>query len=599
MAPSWLRKAITVFKKSSRSNPENIDESDSLQRPGVFEQTSPSTSANSAPSGDAEGAIIPVPTLSIADGSRNCLEVQANRDSTHDVDAMSPTLEGTMASALQSPASSSSTTGNITNFFPNAQGFTINKQNITVGSSKSLFDYLQSHIAVGASHNSAERCDAPKCHPKTRVAVQEEIFSWITTEDEEEKKEILWLTGPAGTGKTAIAGSIADECEDRGLLAGSFFSSFSGSADRRTKRCFVASVAYQLSRHASLESYGEVLLQVIQRDPTVLEQRLEAQLAKLILRPFRLLYGQLDLPSLPKVIVLDGVDEVQAEQYQDDVARKRHQRPNEGDHFDILDALLRCAQDPTFPFKILISSRPERVFEDFFGDDAASATCKLFLNSEYSPEVDIRLFLRASFAKVRRRYRLSSEWPGEGTIWWITWNASGQFIYAATIIQFITDASNPPQTQLQQILSLLRMEDRDGHINANPFAPLDELYRQIFNMSPDPQLAAIWIQGIAEYVLHKGAFGILWKPLLERFEGETNYVLDKLTSLVSLPSVSEDGRPSDSLKIHHWSLINFLQDRTRCGDLYPESNTVRKLFSDGFVRILKGTIPAWLRMLAY
>ncbi|TEB25121.1 hypothetical protein FA13DRAFT_1185354 [Coprinellus micaceus] len=39
---------------------------------------------------------------------------------------------------------------------------------------------LYSHVAVGALHDSSERCDAPKCHFETRVAVQNDIFGWIT-----------------------------------------------------------------------------------------------------------------------------------------------------------------------------------------------------------------------------------------------------------------------------------------------------------------------------------------------------------------------------------------------------------------------------------
>ena len=55
--------------------------------------------------------------------------------------------------------------------------------------------------------------------------------------------KILHLTGPAGTGKTAIAGSIADTCDEEGLLAGSFFfASFVASETRRSKRCLVATL---------------------------------------------------------------------------------------------------------------------------------------------------------------------------------------------------------------------------------------------------------------------------------------------------------------------------------------------------------------------
>ncbi|KAF6755298.1 hypothetical protein DFP72DRAFT_782643, partial [Ephemerocybe angulata] len=76
----------------------------------------------------------------------------------------------------------------------------------------------------GAVHDSKERCDAPKCMSETRVAVQDEILSWITDGHmDADPKRILWVTGPAGTGKTAILGSIAERCKADGTLAATFF----------------------------------------------------------------------------------------------------------------------------------------------------------------------------------------------------------------------------------------------------------------------------------------------------------------------------------------------------------------------------------------
>ncbi|TEB27828.1 hypothetical protein FA13DRAFT_1599064, partial [Coprinellus micaceus] len=71
---------------------------------------------------------------------------------------------------------------------------------------------LLKHVARGTVHDSAERGpDAPKCHPETRVAVQNDIMSWIEHgERENTPKRVLWLSGPTGSGKTAIAGTIAD-----------------------------------------------------------------------------------------------------------------------------------------------------------------------------------------------------------------------------------------------------------------------------------------------------------------------------------------------------------------------------------------------------
>ncbi|TEB20245.1 hypothetical protein FA13DRAFT_1645116, partial [Coprinellus micaceus] len=70
---------------------------------------------------------------------------------------------------------------------------------------------LNPHIAHGAAHNSDERWNAPSCHEETRVAIREDIVSWIEHgEEDEEPKKIMWLSGPAGSGKTAIAGSVAE-----------------------------------------------------------------------------------------------------------------------------------------------------------------------------------------------------------------------------------------------------------------------------------------------------------------------------------------------------------------------------------------------------
>ncbi|KAJ3509485.1 hypothetical protein NMY22_g16275 [Coprinellus aureogranulatus] len=107
-----------------------------------------------------------------------------------------------------------------------------NHVEIQVGASDPALKELYAHTTPGAMHNSEDRAEAPKCHLETRKAVQENIFGWIShREGEGEPQQLLWLTGPAGTGKTAIMGTVSDKLDERGQLVASFyFASYTGSS---------------------------------------------------------------------------------------------------------------------------------------------------------------------------------------------------------------------------------------------------------------------------------------------------------------------------------------------------------------------------------
>jgi hypothetical protein len=79
---------------------------------------------------------------------------------------------------------------------------------------------LEVRFAAGAIYSSVEHCDAPKCQPETWVAVQDDLYSWIIDGDgkSEDPKKIKWVTGPAGTGKTAVMGSLSKQCKLGGIV---------------------------------------------------------------------------------------------------------------------------------------------------------------------------------------------------------------------------------------------------------------------------------------------------------------------------------------------------------------------------------------------
>jgi len=69
-------------------------------------------------------------------------------------------------------------------------------------------------------HDSNERFPQPKCHPSTRERILQRLLDWVESDSPE---RILWLSGSAGTGKSAIAQTISERCKRNGCLAATFF----------------------------------------------------------------------------------------------------------------------------------------------------------------------------------------------------------------------------------------------------------------------------------------------------------------------------------------------------------------------------------------
>lgn len=445
---------------------------------------------------------------------------------------------------------------------------------------------LQDNIAVEAMHDSDERSNAPRCHPETRQAVQGGIHSWITDgDDDTEPKKILLLTGPAGSGKTAIAGSIAESCDDEGILAGSFFfSSFAGSETRRLKRYLITTLVYCLLQHDGLQQLRGYILSAIERDPSIFRKSLSAQCKALILKPLRDAGRWLIRSSLPKVIVIDGLDEVEAVNSRQLEAREAR-LANEAEQVEILSCLLMAVENPHFPFRILIVSRPEPVIRNFFSNQAYHITREVFLDDKYDGGSDIALFLKAKFTEIRRRYKLALSWPGDRAIQMLQWKASGQFIYAATVIRFLQTSGMHPQARLDCVLGPNPYRVTS---DAAVLSPLDALYTQILKTSPNPPLATHWIGAI--YCLGSREPALFVRQLLQDYQGQAEYLLETLASLVFIPAVEDERSP---FVLYHKSLIDYLHDSKRC---VPElcgalQHGYHAFLNSRCAHILRGALP--------
>ncbi|KAF8181613.1 hypothetical protein BJ912DRAFT_608505 [Pholiota molesta] len=406
---------------------------------------------------------------------------------------------------------------------------------------------LHQKISPGAFHNSDERYDPPKCHPRTREAIIKKIMEWVT--DPEKLARFLWMYGPAGAGKSAIAQTIAEICHEAHLLAAAFF--FSRTvAGRNSKTNLITTLIYQLT--VSIPEIREHVGKALERNPVLLSMSLRTQLRTLLIEPLREV-GELEALLLrPLFLVVDGLDEAGDSQSQE----------------YILEVLGEAMEELSIPLFFLIASRPEQHIREAFNEDLlAGMTETLVLDDTYKPDADIRIFLDAKFQEIKRKHpsraRFPSPWPSDKDMSRLVEKSSGQFIYAATVMKYLESRRHLPTERLQIIFGLTS-PGKD-----TPFAELDALYNHIFSSVGDIDNV---INLFCVLLFTKKSTVEKTPTEIEKFlflvPGEIDIVLSELHSIISVPSPDD---PKGILRISHASLSDFLLDRSRAGKFFIDT----------------------------
>ncbi|KAF8151694.1 hypothetical protein B0H34DRAFT_775575, partial [Crassisporium funariophilum] len=309
--------------------------------------------------------------------------------------------------------------------FSNARDLVITGGSFNTGLVRRFgFEDLHRHISPGALHNSGEFLDQPRCHPDTRVAVLEAIMAWV--ENLERESSTMWLHGPAGAGKSAIARSIAEQCAALNLLIASFF--FSRLADGRnnTER-LISTIAYQLAQN--IPETRPHIERVVENDPAIFSKSLVDQIQALIVRPLQ--SASVDSlsrnPPLPYLIIIDGLDECHDAEAQIHVLR--------------LLANLVQQRQCGIRLAVLVVSRPEKHLRASFSNgDLAARSTLLLLDNTFRPDDDIRLYLTSKCNEIKDchpfKHEIADVWPSPGDIETLVKKSSGQFIFASLVVKY-------------------------------------------------------------------------------------------------------------------------------------------------------------------
>ena len=385
------------------------------------------------------------------------------------------------------------------------------------------------------------------CLRGTRKGVLWEIERWLTGEREQ---QVFWLNGLAGTGKSTIAQTFAETTFADGKLGASFFCS-RDFEDRSNLQAIFPTLAFQLAYR--YPPFRKELLQVLKVRPNVGRESLCSQMEKLIV-------GPLKASSIPTLIIIDALDEC------------RDEEPASA----ILSILSRYVHEIP-DVKFFITGRPEPRIRSGFRLESLVLITEVLKLHEVKPEVvdnDIELFFRTRLtevAKNRSDCDLTEDWPSSFDIEILCKKAAGFFIYASTVVKFVTSENDPPSERLALVTLLPQSTVEEGK------SGVDQLYIRILEQAfrdihTDNSLRYSRFRSVVGTILLViNPFSI--KGLSELLGYHPSHIRTTLRSLHSVLLVPNNAE--EPILTFHKSFPDFLTDPERCEDrrFFVESAT--------------------------
>jgi WD40 repeat protein len=377
----------------------------------------------------------------------------------------------------------------------------------------------------------------------TRVQLLADITSWAESTD---GPVVFWLNGLAGTGKSTVARTICERFADKGLLGASFFISRQ-VAERRHAPNVVRTIAYQLARRRT--TFADALSGTLRDAPDLASsESLQKLTTELLFKSAGALAADAGL-----LLVIDAMDECA----EDNSGRAGG---------ELLPLLLRGLQQLSGRVKLLLTSRAEpEIIRMFDAATLASQQTVVRLHDLDAAVVrsDIRTYLNVSLARiasVRADLNLTN-WPSQEDIDLLVDLTDVLFVFAATVVRFVSTPRHNPRTRLDILLA--RRESN----SAMPYHLLDQLYIQVLRNSvrsdqhEDTEELCERLKAVvgsivtAQQPLTVAAHAIL----LECDLAEVQLTVESLSALFINTS-------NEPVRVFHPSFLDFIANPRRCND---------------------------------
>ncbi|KAF5350106.1 hypothetical protein D9756_009236 [Leucocoprinus leucothites] len=479
---------------------------------------------------------------------------------------------------MPSSCSSSETRIGEDPFFSPADSLKV--EDIQRNDTRSGFERLEDASLQEAMRDSSAR-EISRCFEGTRTEHRNSITSWAKGEWKSRQARVLWMDGPAGVGKSAIAQTCTEELEDN-LTAAYFFSRANGW-DEPDK--LIPTIAYQLATR--YPSYRSAVDAAIIRNRSVVQAWIPTQFEELIVKPLLKLNPEDRNAAKDSIILIDGLDECH------DIDAQ----------MTIIDVVTTSAAADTTPFLWGFFSRPEpHIVGAFSSTKASSITWHLTLPVQSADaDEDIKSYLLDGLQTIKKKVEnnsISVLWPSKDSVVQLVDQSDGLFIYATSAVRFIDEGSGSnvqggPERRLQALL-----DPAEGPRAS--LSKLDQLYLLAMDQIPRKTLPNTLLVLYANHYLRssKNKLKLPWhtipilSPLLGLSHSDLHTAISPLASVLRVASADDDSYPS--IRMYHSSFSDFLTNVERSTSEYciKTSDVTSHFYSACLNALSRPLIPA-------
>ncbi|KAF5351014.1 hypothetical protein D9756_008376 [Leucocoprinus leucothites] len=429
--------------------------------------------------------------------------------------------------------------------FSGAHDFVINQLTVAVFGKKPDFSKgaglreLLDKSMPNAFLDSSARWPPPKCHNSTRKDLFGTIANWeIHTSDH--ARSMLWLHGPFGVGKSAVAQTLSERLAAENKLRASLF--LSRSNNRSDPNCIITSIAYQLA--IQFPPLGDLLDHEIQDEPSLVTASLPVQFRKLVEEPLRHIVS--NDSGIEGWIVVDGLDEIEGIEAQKEIIR----------------LITTSIKEKTTPFLWFITSRPDpHIVRCMNASTVSPLLFRIPLQPSPKGDSDILLYLTEELERIREFHNLPSSWLSKADIENLAVFTEGLWICAAALIHFVGDPNTlGPIAQLRVALALTK---RSPDVQNHPLAAMNMLYTVVMQRVP-PRMISM----VQKILLLNRVYS---RPSINKVLEITNVLKlsrEKFRSacafLHSVLYLDSEESPTDII-FYHTSFMDFMEDPESSG----------------------------------